>query len=205
VIVCHGAGSRKENHFDFARAARGAGLAALVYDARGHGASEGEWGPPALTDVLALADLLRGHAPRIALRGSSLGGFTAIHAAALVPGAFAAVVALCPAPGDLLLRSLRAGRLEGARVDRESTEPWLGELDLGEAAAALAPDTALLLLHAGGDEQVPVEVSEELLRRAGEPRRLVVVPGGHHRSLQHDEEITSLSLRFVERAVRPLG
>ena len=30
VVICHGAGSAKESHFDFGRAARGAGLAAVA-------------------------------------------------------------------------------------------------------------------------------------------------------------------------------
>jgi hypothetical protein len=43
-------------------------------------------------------------------------------------------------------------------------------------------------------------VSEELHAAAHEPKRLVVFPGGHHRSLQHDLEVQSLSRRFIERA-----
>src|SRR5215218_10120950 len=83
IVICHGAGSAKESHFDFGRAARGSGMAALAFDARGHGASEGEFGPSAFDDVLAMAALLRRHTPYVALRGSSMGGFCAIHAAAL--------------------------------------------------------------------------------------------------------------------------
>jgi hypothetical protein len=36
---------------------------------------------------------------------------------------------------------------------------------------------------------------------ASEPKRLLLLPGGHHRSLQHDLEIQNLSARFIERAV----
>jgi fermentation-respiration switch protein FrsA (DUF1100 family) len=57
-------------------------------------------------------------------------------------------------------------------------------------------------MHAKGDEQVPYTVSEELHEAAGEPKRLLLVPGGHHRSLQHDMEIQAASLRFIEDAVR---
>ena len=42
VMILHGAGSRKENHSDFARLAVNNGFAALSFDNRGHGASEGE-------------------------------------------------------------------------------------------------------------------------------------------------------------------
>src|SRR5918997_619734 len=82
VVVLHGAGSAKESHFDFARGCRDEGMAAIAYDARGHGRSSGAFGPGAVDDALAMVELLREHVPAVALRGSSMGGFQAIHAAA---------------------------------------------------------------------------------------------------------------------------
>ena len=202
VVICHGAGSAKESHYDFARTARDRGLAALAYDARGHGRSDGVLGPGMVGDALAMCDLLRERGVSdLAIRGSSLGGFTAILAAAASHGTVRAVVALCPAPGELLAAGLRAGNLEGFRADAETLERWLDSVSLADAAASLAPATALLLMHARGDEQVPYTVSEELYAAAGVPRRLLVMPGGHHRSLQHDVELQNESLRFVERAL----
>jgi fermentation-respiration switch protein FrsA (DUF1100 family) len=122
-------------------------------------------------------------------------------AAAASNGGVGAVVALCPAPGDLLARGLRNDDLEGFRVDRQQLERWLESVSLSDAAASLGPATALLLMHARGDEQVPYTVSEELYGAAAEPKRLLVMPGGHHRSLQHDVELQNESLRFVERAL----
>jgi alpha-beta hydrolase superfamily lysophospholipase len=200
VVILHGAGSAKESHFDFARTARDRGLAALAYDARGHGRSDGELGPELVDDALAMCELMREHAPVVALRGSSLGGFAAIIAAAASDGGVRAVVAICPAPGDMLARELRAERLEGFRADRERLEPWLEQTSLVDAAASLGPRTALYLMHARGDEQVPYTVSEELYAAAAEPKRLLIVPGGHHRSLQHDVEMQNEALRFLERA-----
>ena len=200
VVILHGADSTKETHYGFGRLCRDYGLVAVAFDARGHGRSTGAFGPTAFGDVLAMCDLAREHAPLVALRGSSMGGFCAIHAAALDPE-IAAVVALCPAPEDILLRGLRSGHIPGESFDQEAIEPWLSSLDLFEAVAGLGPRTELLLLHARGDEQVPYTVSEELHRVAHEPKRLLVIPGGHHRSLQHDLEIQNLSARFIERAV----
>jgi fermentation-respiration switch protein FrsA (DUF1100 family) len=128
-----------------------------------------------------------------------MGGFCAIHAAAL-DHSLAAVVAICPAPEDRLLRGLRSGELTDFAVDREAVEPWLESLDVLQAVGRLGPDTALLLLHARGDEQIPYTVSEELYEAAHEPKRLLVLPGGHHRSLQHDVEIQSVSRSFIEKA-----
>ncbi len=201
VVICHGAGSAKESHFDFGRAAVAYDMAAVAFDARGHGRSEGRFGPDAIDDVLTMCGLMREYSPRVALRGSSLGGFCAIHAAA-ADGMADAVVAICPAPEDFLLRGLRSGRLEGFEADREGLEAWLQGVSLTEAIASLAPRTALLLLHARGDEQIPYTISEELFEAAGEPKRLLVLPGGHHRSIQHDLELQAEALRFIERAVQ---
>jgi len=200
VVICHGAGSAKESHFDFARAAVAYDMAAVAFDARGHGKSGGRFGPEAIDDVLSICGLMREHTPRLALRGSSMGGFCAIHAAA-ADGMVDVVVAICPAPEDFLLRGLRSGRLEGFEADREALEPWLERMDLARAIASLAPRTALLLLHARGDEQIPYTVSEELFEAAGEPKRMLLLPGGHHRSIQHDLELQAEALRFVERTV----
>jgi alpha-beta hydrolase superfamily lysophospholipase len=196
VVILHGAGSAKESHFDFARGCRADGIAALAYDARGHGRSDGDFGPGAIDDVLAMVALLRAHAEPIALRGSSMGGFQALHAGAR-DHSLCAVVAICPAPEDLLLRGLRSDEEPRFRCDATATAEWLRSLDVHEAVAALGPSTGLLLLHARGDEQVPYTVSEELYAAAHEPKRLLLLPGGHHRSLQHDMELQAESRRFV--------
>jgi alpha-beta hydrolase superfamily lysophospholipase len=201
VVILHGAGSAKESHFDFARGCRADGMAALAYDARGHGRSEGSFGPRAFDDALAMADLMRSHAPHVALRGSSMGGWQAIHAAAADPGRVCAVVAICPAPEAGLLRFLRSDQRPDFACDPEECRPWLESLDVNDAAARLGPETALLLMHARGDEQVPYTVSERIHEAAGEPKRLLIFPGGHHRSIQHDEELQAVSRMFIRGAI----
>jgi pimeloyl-ACP methyl ester carboxylesterase len=199
VVILHGAGSAKESHFDFARGCRADGMAALAYDARGHGRSAGSFGPGAFDDALAMADLLRAHAPRVALRGSSMGAWQAIHAGA--GGAdVSAVVAICPAREAGLGRFLRSGQRPRFACDIDACELWLETLDVREAAARLGPETALLLMHARGDEQIPYTSSEEIHESARAPKRLVIVPGGHHRSVQHDEELQAVSRKFIRDA-----
>jgi len=201
VVVLHGAGSAKENHFDFARGCRDEGMAALAFDARGHGRSRGVFGPSAIDDVVAMIELMRGYTPRVSLRGSSMGGFQAIHAAAR-DHSLCAVVAICPAPERSLLRMLRSAEPLRFACDVAATEEWLESLDLVETVGALGPETALLLLHAKGDEQIPYTVSEELYAAAHEPKRLLVLPGGHHRAVQHDLELQALSRRYIRDAAR---
>jgi uncharacterized protein len=201
VVVLHGAGSAKESHFDFARGCREEGMLALAFDARGHGRSRGAFGPGAIDDVLAMVEVVRTHAPQVALRGSSMGGFQAIHAAAR-DHSLCAVVAICPAPERSLLRMLRSGEPLRFDCDVSRAELWLESLDLFEAAGRIGPDTGLLLLHAQGDEQIPYTESEKLYAAAREPKRLLVMPGGHHRSLQHDLELQAVSRRYIRDAAR---
>jgi uncharacterized protein len=203
VVVLHGAGSCKENHHDFARAALGAGLAAIAFDQRGHGDSDGALDGRVLEDVRAMVTLLRVRlgdpgAP-IALRGSSMGGYLALVSAD--PISAAAVVAVCPAGAEALRRGLADGRFTFA-ADQGALDAFLAEHDERDAIAQL--DVPVLLLHAEGDEQVPVEHSRELagLARSGQSR-LIAVPGGHHRSVQHDPDLQAASLRFIQRALAP--
>ena len=201
MIVLHGAGSSKENHFDYGRAARAAGLAAIAFDQRGHGASSGTLDDGVLDDVAAIRDLLVARVPRdgrmpIALRGSSMGGYLALLAAAR-DGADA-VVAICPAGAQHLVHGLRRAEL-GFEADVAALEGFLAEHDVVRAVSEL--DCALLLLHAEGDESIPVEHSAQLYRAARTRRkRFIALPGGHHRSIQHDAELQGESLRFVLEA-----
>lgn len=205
VVILHGAGSRKENHGDFGRAAADAGWAALAYDQRGHGESTDEMGPAALGDVSAMAQLLasrEGVDPaRVVTRGSSMGGFLAIHAAA-TSGAIAGAIAVCPAGEEQLRRGLANDELEfrAGPEARGALDAWLGEHELAEAVELMA-GKPLLLIHAEGDEKIPHEQTRAIFERAAEPRKLIVLPGGHHRSAQHDAEIQGESLRWMLKAL----
>jgi fermentation-respiration switch protein FrsA (DUF1100 family) len=203
MVIVHGAGSRKENHGDFGRACAAAGWAALSYDQRGHGESEDEMGPEALADVGRMARFLASQdgvdTRRVCVRGSSMGGFIAIHGAA-TSEAIGGAIAICPAGETYLLRGLHANDLEfrAGPAARAALEAWLGEHDLRHAVELIGPKP-LLLIHAQGDERVPSEWSEELYSYAVEPSKLIVLPGGHHRSAQHDAELQGIALRWLER------
>lgn len=200
IVILHGAGSAKESHYDFARAAVALGFAAICFDQRGHGESAGPMDGRILEDVVMMAVRLRGvlgdrRAP-LALRGSSMGGYLAILAAA--PTEAQAVVAICPAGAAALRRGLAARRLSFAAD--ESLDAFLAEHELQPAVASLT--APLLLMHAEGDEQVPIQHSRELASLlSGDRSRLIAVPGGHHRSIQHDAELQAVSLRFLQRAL----
>jgi alpha-beta hydrolase superfamily lysophospholipase len=200
VLILHGAGSCKESHHDFARVVRGAGFAAAAFDQRGHGQSNGPMDGGAIDDIASMAELLRSaigdpDAP-VVLRGSSMGGYLAIVAARASRAH--AVVAICPAEADGLRRGLRA-KAFSFDADADALDGLLARHDPADAIGKL--EIPVLLLHAEGDEQVPVEHSRALAQLLRSPHsRLITVPGGHHRSVQHDPELQAASLRFIERA-----
>ena len=202
IVVLHGADSCKESHHDFARAAVALGLGTICFDQRGHGETGGELGADVLQDVAAVAAKLRealgdAEAP-LAVRGSSMGGYLTILAAPVV-GARAAV-AICPASADGLRRGLDEEDRFSFAADRVALRAFLDEHDLTLAAGQLT--IPLLLMHAEGDERVPIAHSRELAKVLTAPgSRLIAVPGGHHRSIQHDEELQAVSLRFIRRAL----
>jgi alpha-beta hydrolase superfamily lysophospholipase len=167
VIVFHGAGSRKENHADYARAALAHGFVALTFDNRGHGETEGSLGPGVIADLQRLARFVAERPEvderRVAVRGSSMGGLLAIHMAA-ASDAIAAVVAICPASEEMMLTSVRrvaegkppppGSYLESIQIDAPALVAWLEEHEIGETVEHLR-EKPLLLIHAKGDEQVP--------------------------------------------------
>jgi uncharacterized protein len=214
VLVLHGAGSRKENHADYARAAVAQGMAALTFDNRGHGETEGPLGAGVIDDLAALAAWLAQRpeidGKRIGVRGSSMGGLLAIHAAAESDD-IAAAVAICPAAQWMLAEDVQRvldGRpppagsaLSEMRIDAAALAEWLDHNDVEDAAERMA-SKPLMLIHARGDEVVPYTLSEKLYERAAEPKRLLLLEGGHHRFAQHDAELQGESLRWLARAMR---
>jgi uncharacterized protein len=108
-------------------------------------------------------------------------------------------VAICPASADHLARGLAEERF-AFRADPAPLQAFLAEHPLD----AVVPDRGaeLLLLHAEGDASVPIAHSRELAGLANPGRsRFVEVPGGDHRSIQHDPELQALTLRFLAGAL----
>ncbi len=181
VLVIHGYGSCKENHADFAELVAGRGMAATALDLPGHGATGGQLGPHALGAVLAGIDELeaRGHSA-IGLRGSSMGGFLALAAAARRESA-RAVVAICPAQPRRLAHLLESD--------------WPLAIDLERAARQ--PGIARGYWHARGDDRVPWEGTFRLAQISPSPVHLRIKMGGGHTTLQHDPEVLSDSVNFL--------
>jgi fermentation-respiration switch protein FrsA (DUF1100 family) len=59
-----------------------------------------------------------------------------------------------------------------------------------------------MLIHARDDEVIPYQFSDELYEHAADPRRLLLLAGGDHRSAQHDAEVQGESLRLLALKMR---
>lgn len=210
VVVCHGLASRKERHADFAGFAAARGLAALAFDLRGHGESEGKLDRRAVCDIVAAVACLQRRSDidpaRLAVRGSSLGGNLAIHAAAEC-AEIRACVAVCPAPEQLLLEGLRRAVEAGVtsaevRVDAIDLPRHLRERDVRQAVARIAP-RPLALIHCLGDEVVPASASRVLYDLAQEPKELWLLPGGGHTTAQHDVAVHERTVAWLLDKLTP--
>lgn len=188
-----GLGSRKENHADMGEALARAGIAALALDLRGHGASDGALDGGVADDLRAgLAALAAAGHAALGLRGSSMGGLLALHAAA-ADARVRAVVAICPARPEGLARRVGAD--------------WPLALS-PERAVARHDGVARGFWHATGDEQVPWGSTLALAGIAPHPMRLRIALGGGHNTLQHDPAVLAETIAFLGthlRGRRPAG
>jgi len=206
LLVCHGAGSRKENHLIMAEQAADRGLAAMVFDFRGHGDASGIMDAAAVHDVHAAAHALMAEsgASWLAGRGSSLGAFLLLLAARLEPGLFRSLALLCPADAESLLRGLdHFAALDASgdpdepfsgRFDNASLHQFLARNDLYAAARGMP---RVLLAHARDDDEVPFTVSQRLAGLLAPPARLIALPRGGHKGPQRSPLVARATLDWV--------
>ncbi|MDE3088230.1 MAG: alpha/beta hydrolase [Chloroflexota bacterium] len=213
VVICHGIGSRKENQSGFAGFMAQHGFAALCFDFRGHGESEGQLDDHPLDDVSAAIDLIAGREEvdrsRLALRGSSMGGMLALHAAAR-DRRVQAIAAIAPAVEAATAEWIEAGWLQAllarehlsARIDAPAYGRYLRAHNARAEISHLAP-RALLLVHCRGDELIPYTSSEELFALAREPKQLRLIEQGHHRFAQQDAGVHKTTLEWFQTYLEP--
>lgn len=211
VVVAHGFGGAKESHAEFADFLAARGFAALTLDLRGHGRSGGSLDENVLDDLGAALDLLAGHPAvdpaRLVLRGSSLSGNLVVHAAVRFPQA-RAVIAVCPATEDMLLPlATSPDAMEETRrlgltvcVDGPAFAAFLHAHDVQRAVAQLSR-RPLLLIQAKGDETVPYQSTVALYEAARQPKRLILLEGGSHRSAQHDPAVHALEVKWLREVM----
>jgi fermentation-respiration switch protein FrsA (DUF1100 family) len=213
VIVCHGLTSCKENHAEFACFSQKRGLAALAFDFRGHGESQGCLDARVLHDISAAVAYLRGRpevdADRLVIRGSSMGGHYALHAGAVYP-ALKAVVAICPSSEADLERGIfnvelwqSLSDVEGAslRLALPDYLSYLRQHNIFAAVSKISP-RALFLVHCQDDEIIPYQNSQRLYELASQPKKFLLLEGGDHRTAQHAPAVHEAIVDWLREQLR---
>lgn len=188
-----------------AQALTGHGIAVLRFDFAGLGASEGEFAntnfSSNLDDLVAAADYLRAHyaAPAL-LIGHSLGGTAALAAASSVPEAKAVVTIAAPSD-PVYVTSLFSEHLERIatlgeaevelagrpfRIKRQFVED-AERHSLKDKVAGLRK--ALLVMHAPGDDTVPISHAMGIFTPAKHPKSFVSLDDADHLLTRREDAV----------------
>ncbi len=223
IILCHGVGANKSDFTDLAASLSRRGYFALVFDFRAHGESGGRrssLGYHEQKDVAAALAALRARdeidAGRVGIYGFSLGGATAILAAAGNKSAFAAVVA------DSAFTSLTDQARDAITgFYHLPAFPFLHLAVLGyelyfqtrasrispiDVIADLAP-TPVFIIAGEGDRLIPADNGRRLHQAAGEPKQLWIIPNADHGATlaaggrEYDRRVGE----FFDRYLKPAG
>jgi alpha-beta hydrolase superfamily lysophospholipase len=169
-------------------------FAVYTFDMRGHGQSAGACtgGERELLDVHAMIEYARarGHS-RVVTVGGSLGGIAVVLEAAQFRDPDAVVAISTPAvwsheDSTKMVRRMTwlfmspigralARRLMGTTIDLA----WGNPEPPAEVIAHIAP-TPILIVHGENDHFFPVEDAQLLFERAGDPKRLLIIPEFGH-------------------------
>jgi alpha-beta hydrolase superfamily lysophospholipase len=200
VVVVHGFAAHKDQPAVEQVATRlvAAGHAVLTYDSRGHGESEGlcTLGELERLDVDAAVCAAAGHADRVVVVGTSMGGVAVLnHMAAATEdvadrmGARGAVVVATPArwqvprtwrgAASVMLTQTGAGRAVAARRfrTRVAVRPGRGDPPVERIGLVGRP---VAVVHGLADRFLPPAAATALFTAAHEPRRLDLVPDMGH-------------------------
>jgi len=220
ICICHGIPAvpynpeEKGGYPELAARFCRAGFAALVFNFRGCGPSQGNIDMPGWTrDLEAAVDFLHMlpevDRKKIYLLGSSGGAAASIYAAAHDKRVSAVATLACPAEFHFLAEGYTAESLItrfreiGIIKDADfppSVQKWLDGFKTVapiEHVGKLSPKP-LLLVHGESDDVVPVEHAERLYAKAGQPRGKIILPGAGHR-LRQDERAIGAVMSWLQK------
>ena len=210
VGVCHGIPAKKPDPDDrgypqLAERICREGLAVLIFNFRGTGASDGNldiWGWT--RDLKAVIDYLSAlpevDGSHLSLLGFSGGAAVSVYVAAQDKRVSFIVTCACPAEFTFLTEVdepqsvIDHFREIGAIRDKDfpySVADWVSGFRMispVEHVAGIAP-RPLLLVHGGKDELVDVSHARKLYARAGEPKQIIIIDGAGHRLRQNDRAV----------------
>jgi fermentation-respiration switch protein FrsA (DUF1100 family) len=180
-----------------------AGFISLIFSFRGAGEAQGNldmlgWTRDLIAAIDYLSRLDEVDKSRLCLLGSSAGAAVSVYVAANDPGVSSLVTFACPAEFGFLTDERQAkatiDHFRGIGVIRDADFPpsvndWL------DGFKTVAPlrwinkisPRSLLLIHGDKDDLVPVEHAHNLFKKAGNPKKLAIIPGaGHRLRLEHE-------------------
>lgn len=195
LVYVHGLGGNRSDFLMLAAFLHTNGYGGLLFDLRNHGNSDGRvttFGLHEVWDVQAAFDFLMQQPEidphRIGIFGASMGGATAIRAAARIPAARLLIVeaayeSFSKAIDDGVYRFTRVTAFPFSDLILWLTSREIG-VDLNESRpiddiGSISP-RPILVIHGTADEVVQVSHAYRLYEAAGDPKQLFIIEGRHH-------------------------
>lgn len=202
AVLCHGYGNDQSSLETSAREMAERGIAAIIFDFRGHGSSEGTLDGSTVEDVIDAWEYLRAQPevdPRkMGLIGHSMGAVSAVMAAGRVKKASVLVGLACPgeikhavmenprhiaypwfrrAIGIMFSVSTRIKKLK-VRVDLHKFLDAFPKMKVSEVLAGLE-DCSKLFVFCLNDSVTPYSKFVYSYVRASEPKQILITGGSH--------------------------
>jgi hypothetical protein len=204
VVTAHGLLSTKDSdkYIQIGETFNQAGVAVCRFDFRGCGESQGSLAETTVAqrvaDLRTVVELIRAHpalSGRVALLGSSLGGYAALFVAGRDLKVKAVAAWATPAHLEDFLERPEAIREQGLG------DHFLAELKEGRYLRAPVGMRYCLFVHGAQDELVPVGHARRLLEAAMNPRHLEIIPGANHQFTEasHRRQAMQMSLDWIGR------
>ena len=222
VVICHGIpspGPKEEGDTGYPGLAEKIcreGFAVVIFCFRGTGTSEGNFDIMGWSrDLSGVIDYLWLQ-PEIDRSRMALLGFSAGAAVSICVGAqekSIAAVAACASPADFdsLIKnpaeSIKYFRSLGIIRDEKFPEydgDWADNFQIVRPiyyVNQISP-RPLLLVHGADDDLIDVEQACRLYDRAGEPKKLEIIPGAGHR-LRRDERAVKIVIDWLKETLKP--
>ena len=207
AVLCHGFGADRKVMESSALLLVKKGIAAMVFDLRGHGLSEGCLDGNSYEDIIdawqLLTDLPEVDSSRIGLIGHSLGAFSSILAAKKIKNPKAIVALSCPSEVNgkmfkyyspkafslvrwvFTLIGRLTIRFNGLKVNvdwEKFLESWL-QIKLSSALAEL-DECAKLFVFSASDLLSPYHRFAQIYQEAPEPKQKMLTRGSHVTSVE---------------------
>jgi fermentation-respiration switch protein FrsA (DUF1100 family) len=193
------------------------GFITLIFNFRGAHQAQGNldmlgWTRDLEAAIDYLACLPEVDRSRLCLLGSSAGAAVSVYVAADDQRVSSLVTFACPAEFSFLTDKKRAvatidhfrsiGLIRDAGFP-PSIDEWLAGF------SAVSPlrwidkisPRPLLLIHGDKDDLVPVEHARKLIEKAGEPKKLIIIPGVGHR-LRLEEKAVNTSIDWLKASAK---